>query len=153
MAKKKNTPTFKKISALVVSLWTFIVLSFFDMIFFITKSDYSSDKYSKVKVVDFLFKEDYGILRETFEIANIVMLASFALVVFSVILTILALFIKKGTVLSKMGTIVLCVAMLLLFFINLDKTGGTIVAYFSNITALYFQILVICVIEFFVQLN
>lgn len=155
MAKKKkinNTMSLvRKGIALLASVVTFIFL-FLEMIAKKTKyvnvlKDENEVKTLGVKFSEFLFNEDYEAVRETFTTATTIMWVVFVLVVVSVIVTALALFVKKGALVSKLGAGLLVLAMVLMFVINFDKAESIIkvTTWYSNMTALYFVALALSV--------
>ena len=155
MAKKKKTNNMvslvKKGIALLASVVTFIFF-FLEMIAVKTKyvnvlKDESEVETAGVKFSEFLFSEDYEAVRETFGTATTIMWIVFILVIVSVVLTALAFFMKKGAMFSKVGSVVLVLAMVLMFVINFDKveTILKITTWYSNITALYFVALALSV--------
>ena len=103
-----------------------------------------------VKFSSVLFSEDYEILREELSLATIIMWITFILVVLSVVVSAFAFFIKSGVKMSKFGGVLLVVAMVLLFVVNVDKVtldvyvakGETSI---TNMTVLYFTALVISI--------
>ena len=98
--KSKNASLLRKGIALVVSVVTFIFL-FLEMIAVKVKylnilKDTSEVETEGVKFSEFLFSEDYEIVRESFSTATTVMWIVFGLVLVSVALTFVGLVMKKS---------------------------------------------------------
>jgi len=159
MAKRKNkNNTLRKGIALLASVVTFIFL-FLEMIAIkakVTVLGKEGVETEGVKFFDVLFKEDYEMLREELSLTTIIMWAVFVLVIISVLLTFLGFVNNKGT---KLGSVLLLVAMLLLFVVNVEDPVKLNVLFaqsetsVTNITTLYFVALALSVCGFFASIT
>lgn len=105
-----------------------------------------------VKLSDLLFNEDFEIVRENLSTTTTILWVVFALVVLAVVVSALALFVrKKGSLMAKVGGALLVVAMVALFVVNTDKATFSVLGFassetwVSNITVLYFVSLALSV--------
>ena len=145
---------FKKGIALVASLVTFV---FFFLEMLAVKSVGSTSLFGGGKSVTttpvtftkVLFGEDYANLREHLGTTTVVLWVVFVLAILSVLVLLASLLLKKNSnVLAKTGAVVLVVALLALFVVNIDKATLSIFGlaesetYVTNLTVLYFVALV-----------
>lgn len=153
MAKKKkrsNTSLLRKGIALLASVVTFVFF-FLELIckktkYFNILKDKNEVESTGIKFSEFLFNEEYELVRETFSITTTIMWIVFILAIVSVVFTALALFVKKGTKVSKLGAGLLVLAMVLMFAMNIDKGEVLkVTTWYSNMTALYFVALALSV--------
>ena len=153
MAKKtNNTSMLRKGIALLATVVTFI---FFFLEMIALKTEYvnilkgeSEFKTEGIKVSEFLFSDSitFKVLREGFSMVNTIMWSAFVLVVIAIVLTAMALIMKKGAMFSKIGAGILVLAMLLMFAVNFD--GEIDAIKITNITGLYFIALALSVVGF-----
>ena len=159
MVKKKNRKNsmnlIRKGIALLISIVTFVFffLEMMDIRVKTTVLGKENVENERVKFSDLLFNEDYEVIREELNLASTVMWVVFVLVIVAVGCAVLGLVMNKGTTFSKLGSVILLVAMALLFVVNLDV--ATLDFYIakgdiniSNITSLYFVSLALSTCSF-----
>ena len=160
MAKKKikKDPMclVKKCIALAASVLV-LVFMFFDFLAIKSQASLlgkeSNVSTESVKLSEVLFSEDFEVVRENLSTTTMILWMTFIFVLLASVICALSLFIKrKGSLCAKMGSVLLVLAMLLLFVINTDKATFSVLGFasaetwVSNITGLYFVALVLSLV-------
>ena len=106
-----------------------------------------------VKLSEVLFSEDFEVVRENLSTTTMILWMTFIFVLLASVICALSLFIKrKGSLCAKMGSVLLVLALLLLFVVNTDKATFSVLGFasaetwVSNITGLYFVSLVLSLV-------
>ena len=160
MAKKKikKDPMclVKKGIALAASVLV-LVFMFFDFLAIKSQASLlgkeSNVSTESVKLSEVLFSEDFEVVRENLSTTTMILWMTFIFVLLAAVICALSLFIKrKGSLCAKMGSVLLVLAMLLLFVVNTDKATFSVLGFasaetwVSNITGLYFVSLVLSLV-------
>lgn len=152
-SKKDSISLIKKGITLLAAVLTFIFM-FLEMLAVKTKVTLlgkESVNSEGVKLSEVLFNEDYELVREELSLTTVILWVAFIFTVLAVVVSALSFVMKKGSTFSKLGGILLVVAMLALFVVNLDKASGGVGGLFTgetwitNLTALYFVSLVVSI--------
>ena len=146
--KKSKQSLVKKGIALFASLFAFVAM-FLNLlnkknVLEIAFNDEKSVEKVSVNFFKYLVDDGYQfqLWREQFSMATTIMWIVFVAVCISLVLTVLGMVMKKGSLFSKVGAIILVVGLLVLNLVNVDVVEiANYTTHLTNFSFLYFAVL------------